>query len=108
VQLQNYPAYETKFDGYDAARAGEGVFHNHILDDWLRNDLSLARNAGKKIIVTCTIVGARLTMEFRTTSAKSILLRWSTFLNMMKEFSGFCCFFFPAIFTRTAVSRTAT
>ena len=52
VQLNNYPAYERKFRGYDVAGATTNLVNIKKSLDWLELDLAKARNAGKVIILS--------------------------------------------------------
>jgi cytolysin (calcineurin-like family phosphatase) len=51
VQLHNYPAYVRSWNGWNFGGARREFFEITSSMDWLRNDLAIARNAGKKIIL---------------------------------------------------------
>lgn len=51
VQLHNYPIFEIKWSGFDAARARRYTFDIKSSLNWLAHDLAKARNAGKIIVL---------------------------------------------------------
>jgi cytolysin (calcineurin-like family phosphatase) len=51
VQLNNYPMYQTLFDGFDSSVARRKIMEINSALDWLDEDLTKARNAGKAIIL---------------------------------------------------------
>lgn len=51
VQLNNYPTYDTNWNGWNFGSARRDFFDINSALNWLRSDLSDARNRGKKIVL---------------------------------------------------------
>src|SRR6185295_6439152 len=65
VQLHNYPAYVASWNGWNAGAARREFFEITSSMDWLRNDMTKARNEGKKIILNMHDCGEHFYNEHR-------------------------------------------
>lgn len=75
IQLNNYPSYETSFNGWNFSKARRDYVQIRKSFDWLKYDLYRAKKAGKKIIINMHDTRQHFKSSDR-----------STFYNILKDY----------------------
>jgi cytolysin (calcineurin-like family phosphatase) len=91
VQLNNYPMYQRTFDGYDVWAAKRKIMQIKSALDWLDEDLTKARNAGKAIILNYHDASENWADGYDANTAAHLKARFSFMLqkyNVSAVFAG--------------------
>jgi cytolysin (calcineurin-like family phosphatase) len=84
VQLNNYPMYQRTFEGYDAGAAKRKIMQIQSALDWLDEDLTKARNAGKAIILNYHDTNEHWADGYDANTAAQLKAR---FANMLQKYN---------------------